>query len=37
MFFLISAGRGINSTNYNSTLSEQGLVSARQFWNLGLQ
>jgi hypothetical protein len=33
----ISAGWGINSTNYNSTVNNQGLVSTSQSWSVGLQ
>jgi len=33
----ISAGWGINSTNYNSTVNDQGLVSTSQSWSVGLQ
>ena len=33
----ISAGWGINSTNYNNTLRDQGLVSTTQSWSVGLQ
>jgi hypothetical protein len=33
----ISAGWGINSTHYNSTVNEQGLVSTSQSWSVGLQ
>ncbi len=33
----ISAGWGINSTNYNNTVQDQGLVSTSQSWSVGLQ
>jgi hypothetical protein len=33
----ISAGWGINSTSYNSTVNDQGLVSTSQSWSVGLQ
>jgi hypothetical protein len=33
----ISAGWGINSTNYNSTVNDQGLVSTSQSWSVGFQ
>ena len=33
----ISAGWGVNSTNYNSTVNDQGLVSTSQSWSVGLQ
>jgi hypothetical protein len=33
----ISAGWGINSTNYNSRVNDQGLVSTSQSWSVGLQ
>jgi hypothetical protein len=33
----ISAGWGINSTTYNSTVHNQGLVSTSQSWSVGLQ
>jgi hypothetical protein len=33
----ISAGWGINSTNYSGTVNDQGLVSTSQSWSVGLQ
>jgi hypothetical protein len=33
----ISAGWGVNTTSYNNTVKDQGLVSTSQSWSVGLQ
>ena len=33
----VSAGWGVNSTNYNSAVNDHGLVSTSQSWSVGLQ